>query len=459
MALPYKSIATISSPEFINLQPLDINPLMSSCEIKVLYVGENRNRSYISKEVATEMAKTLRGAPIVGYYKENKQDFADHGEQVVFDDEGIHFNCLTRPYGFVAPDARVWFQKFEDQDGMGNTVEREYLMTTGFLWTGQFEQAKSVLKQGKAQSMELDDETIDGRWTTNVKNNIEFFIINDAVFTKLCILGDQVEPCFEGASITAPDISKNFSKELDNNFKNTLFSMINELRDALKGGNSMGQEENIETSEEFTVEEAENIETSETVEEPVLETSELNDEVEESSESAAEVEEAPVAKEEVVFEKKEDDEQEEKSEDESEDQEDKDEEQDEKKKYSLLEEQYNDLSTQYEQLKADYDVLVAFKRQVENEKKDALINEFYMLSDEDKKDVIDNKEKYSLDEIKAKLAIICFEKKVNFNSDNSEKNNNNIETEEIITYSYDSDEGNLPDWVKAVKNNIQNNDF
>ena len=107
MALPHKSIATISSPEFINLQPLDINPLMSSCEIKVLYVGENRNRSYISKEVATEMAKTLRGAPIVGYYKDSKQDFVDHGEQVVFDDEGIHFNCLTKPYGFVAPDAKV----------------------------------------------------------------------------------------------------------------------------------------------------------------------------------------------------------------------------------------------------------------------------------------------------------------------------------------------------------------
>ena len=39
----HKSIATINSPEFINLQPLDINPLMSSCEIKVLYLGENRN--------------------------------------------------------------------------------------------------------------------------------------------------------------------------------------------------------------------------------------------------------------------------------------------------------------------------------------------------------------------------------------------------------------------------------
>ena len=468
MALPHKSIATISSPEFINLQPLDINPLMSSCEIKVLYVGENRNRSYISKEVATEMAKTLRGAPIVGYYKDSKQDFVDHGEQVVFDDEGIHFNCLTKPYGFVAPDAKVWFQKFEDTDDFGNTIERQYLMTTGFLWTGQFEEAKSVITEGKAQSMELDDETIDGHWATNVKNNIEFFIINDAIFTKLCILGDETEPCFEGASITAPDISKNFSREVDSTFKKTLFTMIKELQDALKGGNNMGQEENIEVetsesqAEEFALEETENIETSETVEESVLETSELNDqEVETSEEDAAEVESEPTVEEEPTFEKKEQEQKQEESESEEQEDNNDDEEQDKDEKYSLLENQYNELSTKYEQLKADYEFLANFKKDIEAKEKDALINEFYMLSDEDKKDVIENKEKYSLDEIKAKLAIICFEKKVNFNSDNSEKNNNNIEDtdEEIITYSYDSYDENLPAWVKAVKNNIQNNDF
>ena len=130
----HRSIATIDAPEFINLQPLDINPMMSKCEIKVLYIGGNRNHSYITKEVATEMAKTLRGAPIVGYYKEEKEDFADHGEQVIFDDEGIHFNCLTKPYGFVAPDAEIWFQKFVDTDDFGNEVEREYLMTTGYLF-------------------------------------------------------------------------------------------------------------------------------------------------------------------------------------------------------------------------------------------------------------------------------------------------------------------------------------
>ena len=70
------------------------------------------------------MAKTLRGAPIVGYYREEKDDFTNHGEQMIWDDEGIHFNCLTKPYGFVAPDARVWFQKFNDLDDFGNTIER-----------------------------------------------------------------------------------------------------------------------------------------------------------------------------------------------------------------------------------------------------------------------------------------------------------------------------------------------
>ena len=74
MGSKYQSLATINSPQFINLQELDINPLMSSCDIKVLYVGKNRNGSYISKQVATEMSKSLRGAPIVGYYKKDIKD-------------------------------------------------------------------------------------------------------------------------------------------------------------------------------------------------------------------------------------------------------------------------------------------------------------------------------------------------------------------------------------------------
>ena len=454
MALPHKSIATISSPEFINLQPLDVNPLMSSCEIKVLYIGENRNRSYISKEVATEMAKTLRGAPIVGYYKENKDDFADHGEQMVWDDQGIHFNVLTKPYGFVAPDAKVWFQKFNDSDDFGNEIQREYLMTTGYLWTGQFEEVQSVIDEGKPQSMELDENSLDGHWATNVKNNMEFFIINDAIFTKLCILGDDTEPCFEGASVTKPIVSANFSKTVDDNFKKTLFSMMKDLQDALKGGYTMEQEVKLPV-DEYTEEIQDNVEPSE----PVVEES---PQVEESLETPEETFEKAEEKEEPEVEFKEDKKQEQEDKEDSQqeqEQEDKEEDDDNEKKYSLLEQQYNELSTQYEQLKTDYEALVEFKNQVENEKKDALINEdFYMLSKEDKKEIIENKEKYSLEEIKAKLAVICFEKKVNFNSENQDEIETNKEQEVITTFSYSEDDSNLPDWVKAVKNNIDIDD-
>ena len=230
------SVATLSHPEFINLKPCDINPLMSKCEIKILYIGENRNGSYITKEVATDMAKTLRGAPIVGYFKTEKDDFADHGQQMVIDDEGIKFNCLTKPYGFVAPDAKVWFQKFEDKDDFGNSVTREYLMTTGYLWTHQFEEAKKAIEgNGRPQSMELDNDTLDGKWSTNVNTGVDFFIINDAIFTKLCILGEDVEPCFEGASVTAPDVSTHFTK-MDDSFTQTLFTMMQDLKKIVSEG-------------------------------------------------------------------------------------------------------------------------------------------------------------------------------------------------------------------------------
>lgn len=39
--------------ELYNVAPMAENPLLSHCEIKVCYIGQNRNGSVISKEVAT----------------------------------------------------------------------------------------------------------------------------------------------------------------------------------------------------------------------------------------------------------------------------------------------------------------------------------------------------------------------------------------------------------------------
>lgn len=458
--MSHQSLATIDSPEFINLQPLDINPLMSSCEIKVLYIGGNRNHSYITKEVASDMAKTLRGAPIVGYYKEEKEDFADHGDRIIFDDEGVKFECLTRPYGFVAPDAKVWFQKFEEQDDFGNSITREYLMTTGYLWTGQFEECKSAItKEGKGQSMELDSESLDGHWSTDTKTGMDFFIINDAIFSKLCILGDDVEPCFEGAKVTAPDVSTSFSK-VDDGFKKTLYTMMQELKFALEGGKNMNNDnpevvetlENNEINEEVVVE----TETAEVVEEevPAVENNEVVENVENNEENQNSEVELP---EDSFAKKDEDEEDKEEDNDSNEDnaQDDEDEDEKKKKEYSMeeLETEFSELQEKYSALEKDYQALVEFKQAVDNEKKDALINSFYMLSDEDKKEVIENKEKYSLEDIEAKLSIICVRKKVNFDLEDTSKNDKEIEEEKeaVTTYALENQESSVPAWISALR--------
>ena len=434
MALAHRSIATINSPEFINLQPFDINPLMSSCDIKVFYLGENRNGSFISKDVAAEMAKTLRGAPIVGYYKKDKQDFADHGQQMIWDDTGIHFNCLTKPYGFVSPVAKVWFQDFQDQDDFGNSIVRTYLMTTGFLWTGQFKEAQQVLQdEGKPHSMELDEKSLQGQWSKNIKKDMDFFIINDAVISKLCILGDDVQPCYEGSSIAPSQVNTSFT--LDNKFKQTLFKMMQQLTEALEGGTMADiKEKNL---------------LNEKVEEDVTD---INTSVENPS---------------ATFEKKEKEEKEDKQQtakdteengganDNGNKEEEEDKEKDKKDKYSLLEQRFEQLQSKYDSLESELTQLREFKLNAENQEKDNLINEFYMLSDEDKKDVIENKTKYTLDEIKSKLAVICFEKKVNFNlEDSSEKDN--VQKKVVTTFNVESKEDSTPDWIKAVEQTMNN---
>lgn len=436
----HKSVATIKSPEFLNLQPLEINPLMSSCEIKVLYIGQNRNHSFITKEVATEMAKTLRGAPIVGYFRNDVNDFGDHGEQIVINGDGIQFNCLTRPYGFVAPDAKVWFQEFEDEDEFGNKIVHEYLMTTGFLWTEQFEEAKRVIAKGNNQSMELDEKTLEGHWSTDFNSNIDFFIIDDATFSKLCLLGEDVEPCFEGASVTAPNVSMNFSNK-ESDFKQTLFSMMKDLKFALERSNEvMEDNKNNEIVEDVSTE----FSIPETVieEEPTADFKKEEEKEEDTTDSKKDEEEdTSDSKEE-----KEDKEGDKKFEKDTNDIEETP--IDYQKAFIELTHSFEKLSTTCNSYIAELQELRKFKADIENAQKDELINKFYMLSDEDKADVITNKEKYSLADIEAKLSVICFRKKVNFDSDNKDKKEDIME--DITTYALSDDDCFVPAWIKAV---------
>lgn len=460
MALKNKSeVNMIQGPEFINLQPLDVNPLMQQCEIKVFYLGHNRNGSYINRETALEMAKTLRGTPIVAAFNKDRQDFGDHGHVMHIEDGEVTFSVKTIPYGFVSPDAEVWFQNFTDTDEFDNSVERTYLMTTGYLWSGQFEELTKVINEGQPQSMELDSDSLQGHWATDNNLGVDFFIINDATFSKLCILGDNVEPCYEGASVTSPEVSKNFSK--DSEFQQTLFSMMNDLQIALnsKGGLNMSENEQINESVETTEEQP--VLENELVEEEVVDTPSAENE--EFSTEEAEVQEVVEtddnsAADEFVDKKKDEEDagSEDKDEDDADDSEgeDSDDDDDDQKKkpanqHSL--EEFEALQAEIDSLRAENEELRNFKLAVENQQKDALIASYHMLSDEDKAEVIAHKSEFSLDEIKAKLAVIYVEKNVNFDMIDGQEEGED-DPAPAMTFSLDEEasEG-VPAFIEALR--------
>ena len=509
----HTSVKLDSPVEFINITPL--NPLISKCQIKVCYVGDepNRNRSVITKEVAKKMANSLPGCPIVGFYNEGKGDFEEHNRIIDISNGEFKIKDTTRPYGFVDLGAKVWFQKFLD-DGKN---EHEYMMTERWLWTGQYPECQRIIEHGNNQSMELDENTLDAAWTKNDNGKPQFFIINEAIISKLCTLGVENEPCFEGSNITAPTIQFAF----EDGFKEQLVSMMSELKDLLnKGGEKVFTRYSVEIGDalwdalyshvegtygiESVCEEGEQkfavltadekyyrldfSVNEEGVVEFAAEVVALDDytpaeEPQFSAESVAEyASKKKKKKEDEEEEEKKDDEEEpkkdsdsekkppfEKKKDEDNSDDDDDEEDEEKKKkkkgkkdkYNLEEiQEYVELSAQYSALETNYanaqskisdleaqiNELTEFKKSIEKKDKEAMIAKFYMLSDEDKKDVVANIDTYSLDDIEAKLSIICVRNKVSFNLDEDKR-------EDPTTYNLGG-EGNddgVPAWIKAMR--------
>ena len=498
--------------EFINITPL--NPLISKCQIKVCYVSDepNRNRSVITKEVAKKMANSLPGCPIVGFYNEEKGDFEEHNRVIDISNGKFEIKDTTRPYGFVDLGAKVWFQKFLD-DGKD---EREYMMTEGWLWTGQYPECKRIIDKGNNQSMELDKDTLNAAWSKSNNGKPQFFIINEAIISKLCTLGEANEPCFEGSNITAPTIQFAF----EDGFKEQLSSMINELKDYLnKGGEKVftryaveigdalwealyshvegtygiesvcedGEQKfavltadgkyyrlNFSISEENVVEfaaEAELLEEYTPAEEPQFSAEAVEEYAKKKNAKPADEEE-----EEEDKDKKcpkcgkpasechcdDDDEDEDDDDDKNKKKKDK------KSKYNLeevqeyveLSEKYSTLETEYSNaqskiadLEAQVNELTTFKKGIEKTEKEKMIASFSMLSDEDKKDVIDNIDTYSLDDIEAKLSIICVRNKVSFNLEDDNSNDDPT----VFSLNGIPCEVKVPAWVKALRRTVAEN--
>lgn len=417
------SIPIANTLEFINAT--EISPLISKCQVKVCYVGQNPNRNgtVITKKVATEMGRKLPGSPVVGYFNQATNDFEGHNKEISLRGGGnIEVLDTTKPYGFVPTDAKVWFQKFDDEG-----VEREYLVTECYIWTSAYPESQRLFEHGNNQSMELNKETQKGFWAKDNNSGSRFFIYNEALIEKLCILGESVEPCFEGAQFKTE-----FSLENMEELRTTMFSMLTELQKTLnKGGSHETMDENKKT---LGNPEDPNFEAKKQPEDENKKNPKGNPAPEDNKPKDGDNKPADNNKEEP------------------------------KKKYNLDEvTEYTELLGKYETLQGEFETLKQEKSDLETEvtslrefkltadrkEKQSMIDGFYMLSDDDKKDVVEHIDTYSLDDIEAKLSIICVRNKVNFNLNNNNKQDDN-QPKGLFNLENPADD-NVPEWIKAVR--------
>ena len=157
------------------------NEISTKGRARIFYRGQNRNGTYITEEFAEKLINTVPYTPVKGIWNEEIGDFEDHGRSRV----------QGKIYGVVLAEPNFSWQDFVDEDG----VTRTYACVDVIVYTAIYPEASQII--GKALSMELLPKSIKGNWT--MIDGKKFFVFEDASFAGLQVLGDDVEPCFEGA--------------------------------------------------------------------------------------------------------------------------------------------------------------------------------------------------------------------------------------------------------------------
>ena len=174
------------------------NEVLSKARCRIFYKGANRNGTFITDEFAEQLISTLPYVPVKGIYDTMKDDFTDHGRERY---EG-------RIYGIVPENPNFAWETHLDVDG----VERTYACTDVYLFTGLYKQEAFDIVQ-KSQSMELYADSIEGEW--QYIGGKRYYVFTHGRFLGLQALGDDYEPCFEGAAFyTFVDSVKNLMTDL-----------------------------------------------------------------------------------------------------------------------------------------------------------------------------------------------------------------------------------------------------
>lgn len=160
-----------------------LSPTLSKCRLRIFYRGLNRNRTFISEDFARQLIESLPYAPIKGIFDKDGLDYEDHGGD----------NTDGRIYGVVPEDPNFAWEKHVDDDG----IEREYACADVYLYTALYPEANLI--PGKSQSMEIHKKGLEGEWKI-WSDGEPYFEFQKGHLLGLQVLGDEVEPCFEGSA-------------------------------------------------------------------------------------------------------------------------------------------------------------------------------------------------------------------------------------------------------------------
>lgn len=191
-----------------NLTPF--NDVISKARCRIFYKYGNRNGTYITDEFAEQLLSTIYYSPVKGIY--DGLDYEDHGESR---QEG-------KIYGVVPENCNMQWEQHLDEDG----VTREYACVDVLLFTGLYKEASEIVN--KSQSMELYGPSIEGEYQEI--DGQKYFVFKKASFLGLQVLGNNIEPCFEGAAFFT--LYKDL-KDLLNEVNNSNFSIKQEAKKAM----------------------------------------------------------------------------------------------------------------------------------------------------------------------------------------------------------------------------------
>lgn len=201
----------------------EVNSSFDTGILRICYTGENRNKSFISKETLTECIPTIYNCPIVCNYDRETDTLGGHDMEIVRDSNGnLRLINATTPVGVIPESAKVWFEDYEEDDG---TVH-EYLYAEVLLWKRQ-EAYKKIKDDGiTAHSMEIKvkaGKSVDG-----------VYHVSDFEFNAFALIG--VTPCFEGSALEV------FSQ---NEFKKQMSEMMQDLKETYNKVNTSLEDDNI----------------------------------------------------------------------------------------------------------------------------------------------------------------------------------------------------------------------